>query len=83
MVATMAECHICKGELEPVFTDGLHQFENALEIIFGGGYGMFIDTMGDDPRVMICHDCAHTLCDSVPWIAQLLDPDNSHTHKGD
>ncbi len=31
-----------------------------------------------DHEAVICHECAHKLCDTVPWIKKLLDPDNSH-----
>jgi hypothetical protein len=31
-------------------------------------------------QVIICHDCAHRLCEIVPWIGTLLDPMASHAH---
>lgn len=45
-------------------------------------YGMFIDPFPDrdSPRAIICHACAHKLCDDNPWIEQLLNPHDSHAH---
>ena len=34
-------------------------------------------------RVVICHECAHDLCDKVPWIKEWLDPHRSHSHRTD
>lgn len=34
-----------------------------------------------DYEAVICHECAHDLCEKVPWIKTLLDPDNSHSHR--
>ena len=30
--------------------------------------------------IRICHDCAHQLCEAVPWIGKLINPYNSHAH---
>jgi hypothetical protein len=83
----LMNCDACGKPLEAVFPgDNLEdseQADNALNIGFAGGYGMFIDPIpfGDIQRVTICHECAHALCDAVPWIERLLDPEHSHTHR--
>lgn len=63
-------------------TDAGHQYDNVLEVTFHGGYGMFIDPFGEpDPHALLCHACAHRLCDTFPWAARLLRPDTSHSHQ--
>lgn len=73
----------CGNELVPEANmDTEYQFDNALHIQFNGGYGMFIDPMFDKPpSTFICHECAHALCDALPWICELLNPHSSHSHK--
>jgi len=87
------KCNSCQALLEPVFDQTLsetYQYDNVLWIGFFGGYGMFIDD-GDSEQsernlggaisqAVICHDCAHVLCDENPWLAEILDPLNSHSH---
>lgn len=34
-----------------------------------------------DYEAVICHECAHQLCETVPWIERLLEPLHSHSHK--
>lgn len=34
-------------------------------------------------RIVICHTCAHDLCDKIPWLAQLINPYGSHSHHVD
>ena len=34
-----------------------------------------------DYEAVICHECAHKLCDTIPWIHKLLNPHGSHAHK--
>ena len=34
-----------------------------------------------DYEAVLCHDCAHALCDAVPWIHKLINPHGSHAHK--
>lgn len=49
---------------------------------------MFVDNMegfsspleGADYAAVLCHDCAHDLCEKNPWIAALLRPELSHSH---
>lgn len=78
-------CYACSRELEPEFrgdVDCTYQFDNALWLKLSGGYGMFIDPFTEkDPEVVICHNCAHELCDAVPWIKTLIDPVHSHSHR--
>jgi predicted heme/steroid binding protein len=72
-----------------------YQFDNALWIAFHGGYGMFTDarlwhegkdtpvlnSTGADHEAVICHDCAHDLCEKMPWIGALIQPYSSHAHR--
>ncbi len=75
------------GDLMPDGRGSRYQFDNALWIGFHGGYGMFIDPFGSTPvlsagqEAVVCHGCAHELCDAVGWIARLLDPARSHSHR--
>lgn len=82
-------CHSCKSKLVSATNDPdtQYQFDNALWIHFEGGYGMFVDDVeaeltGSLPRhrVVICHECAHSLCDAISWIKELLEPHSSHSH---
>lgn len=77
-------CASCDSELTPVFIhadpgvyDG--QYKNALELRISGGYGMFID---DSYHIFLCHGCAHVVCDVLPWLNRLLQPQTSHMHEG-
>lgn len=88
------KCLACKQELTPesMNPETNYQFDNALWIGFFGGYGMFVDDIdtefgvkkptisGSAFEAVICHDCAHKLCDDVPWINELLKPLGSHAH---
>ena len=88
-------CYACNVELTPDGNrDTDYQFANALWVDFDGGYGMFVDDIDSErpskhtpykdqkrDRAVICHDCAHELCATVPWIERLLNPHNSHSHK--
>lgn len=84
-------CYACHATLE-ADDDSDYQFDNALWIDFKGGYGMFIDQIGNQPgpypkkgehEVVICHECAHKLCETVPWVERLLEPLKSHSHPVD
>lgn len=87
-------CKACEKEL-PVNEwnkDTSYQFDNALWIGFFGGYGMFVDDIdtefgynkptlsGAAYEAVLCHECAHELCETVPWIGKLLRPLESHSH---
>lgn len=89
------QCSACNQSLVPVFPDDQtdYQFDNALWIGFFGGYGMFVEGAGyidsaDKRKVIeessyeavICHDCAHKLCEENPWISSLIRPLKSHSH---
>lgn len=78
-------CRGCGTELAPAMNrDTDYQFDNALWVTFSGGYSMFIDPADAEDRgrmkVVLCHGCAHDLCEKVPWIDELLDPERSHAH---
>lgn len=89
------QCIQCEQELESVFPDWYntttdYQFDNALWLGFFGGYGMFVEspeyTGNNDSTLsavsyeaVLCHDCAHKLCETLPWVKKLLKPDTSHT----
>lgn len=34
-----------------------------------------------DYEAVLCHDCAHELCDREPWLGRILRPFGSHAHK--
>lgn len=34
-----------------------------------------------DKEVVICHSCAHDLCEKVPWMNTLIEPLSSHAHR--
>ena len=34
-----------------------------------------------DYEAVLCHDCAHGLCEREPWLNKLIDPLRSHAHK--
>jgi len=34
-----------------------------------------------DYEAVLCHECAHTLCEWHPWLAKLLNPHGSHAHR--
>jgi hypothetical protein len=80
-------CYACDVLLIQVdqFHGDYRQFENALEVTFNGGYAEFIDVI-DDPNpynAYICHECAHDLCEKIPWINRLINPHKSHSHKAE
>lgn len=80
-------CYACHALLRPDHANYGEDFqlENALWVEFKGAYGMFTESRGyggPDPAV-ICHECAHDLCDKIPWALQLLNPHNSHSHRTD
>lgn len=89
-------CYACEAELTPDGNrDTDYQFNNALWVSLDGGYGMFVDDVESfgvmskrkwsdkKHRAVICHDCAHKLCATVPWIEKLLNSWGSHSHRQD
>jgi hypothetical protein len=97
----LSRCYACGAglEAESVATEQEalkhEQWDDALVVSLEGGYGMFIDPIGEDRaepspsqgvlkgsyRVVICHDCAHQLCEKVPWLNRLIKPLDSHAHR--
>lgn len=73
-------CYSCEADLRSDYDSPNNEPDNALWVEFSGGYGQFIDPIGDDYEVVICHDCAHALCDALAWVKDLLKPHNSHSH---
>lgn len=55
--------------------DPAEELQNEATLIFTGGYGSFIDAFDSMPSLLLCHECAHELCE---WIG--IDPRNWHTH---
>ena len=78
-------CYACGAELMSDYAKTTYQFDNAMWVKFSGGYGMFVENeqFGGPEEVVICHECSHALCDTVPWIGRLINPHNSHAHKVD
>lgn len=33
-----------------------------------------------DQEAVLCHECAHALCEANPWLTKLLKPNESHAH---
>ena len=91
------KCINCKNDLKPISgnEDTKYQYDNALWIGFFGGYSMFVDDIdtefginkptiaGAAQEAVLCHECAHELCETVPWINALLNPLESHAHTGE
>lgn len=75
-------CVSCGHQLRRVFEGDFtsKQYDNALEVTLAGGYDMFFDNFDSCHRVFLCHDCAHRLCDALPWLANLIQPEHSHAH---
>lgn len=93
------KCVSCDVELVPVIdgpSDNGYQYDNALWLTFHGGYAMFVEsawissehTCENFPQdhyvcAVLCHNCAHVMCMSYPWMSKLLEPKTSHTHTDD
>ena len=88
-------CSACGATLKPVFAEvdpAGYQYDNAMWIGLFGGYGMFIDSVESGPSIIpgppditlvICHECAHSLCETHPWLANAISPLASHAHSHD
>lgn len=75
MPRVITHCTACAVELEPVFPgldEAPEQYDDALEISFIGGYGMFVDPIHEELRAIICYECANKLCNEYPWIGRVL-----------
>jgi len=72
------------------------QWDNALIIVLEGGYAMFIDPISPEQgpdssqgvletngklKIVICHECAHDLCEKIPFFNKLIEPYGSHAHR--
>lgn len=88
-------CYACSKVIPAQWEEsGDYQGDNNLWICFNGGYGMFIEShffMDEEFQkahdrevgVTICHECAHDLCERIPWIDNLINPQHSHSHTND
>lgn len=71
-------CDNCGVDIALVFDkpDGpTDQGENALIVVFSGGYGMYIDPLGEWPerfKMLWCKQCADKLCEQFPSIDKRL-----------
>lgn len=58
------------------------ELNNALPITLYGGYGMFFDTdfttKPDVYELVLCHECAHKLVGSSPFLTRLLKGGHFH-----
>jgi hypothetical protein len=82
----LSNCDRCQSVISNLagFPDSMTQFENAAVITISGGYGMFEDFidkkldnrgLNQNTQKLICHDCAHKICDFLN-----IDTSNWHTH---
>jgi hypothetical protein len=74
-------CVDCRG---PIPDDE----NNALFLEMQGGYALFVESdqfmsqyFRDNNPLVLCHDCAHKLCDMLPWLNNIIEPQTSHTHR--
>ena len=51
---------------------------NVLDIDLHGGYGMFFDDPNGDYNLLLCHECAHKLVHSSPFLTHLLKGGHFH-----
>lgn len=76
-------CANCNTELKLVFDSPMRrrddyttQYDNALAITLGGGYGMFFDFIFDadfkDLTALLCHDCAHEFARTNKWVMDIF-----------
>lgn len=74
----MSKCYGCDAQLIPVFRNQLcshtgctlehhvTQLDDALHVIFIGGYGMFFDGYSPQMDAMFCKNCAQKIVDLFP-----------------
>lgn len=92
----MTKCYACKNDLKPELDENTdYQFDNALWIGLFGGDGMFIEDKyyageketdiinNASKEAVICHECAHDLCEKVEWLNKLIEPFTSHAHRSE
>jgi DNA-directed RNA polymerase subunit N (RpoN/RPB10) len=72
-------CFKCKQPVPHQFPEENHVAyalnDNGLTLSFEGGYGEFIDHIGTQATMVLCHECAHALAEFLG-----LDVRNWHTH---
>lgn len=73
-------CKKCGKEIpwQPPHAGRYRNTDNGLHLTFDGGYGEFIDAPfvnDQEVKYILCHECAHDLCD---WLG--VDAHNWHTH---
>jgi hypothetical protein len=72
-------CFSCGVELKSVYPEmsSFDKFreeypnhcEDALIIIFQGGYGMRVDPLVDtDLTIILCYNCTNKMIEAVPWL---------------
>lgn len=68
-VERVDHCKSCNKTLTRVFPGDRQstQYANALQIRFGGGYGMYMDATYD---VIVCKECADLMFKVVPWLQE-------------
>lgn len=75
-------CFKCKQPVPHQFPEENHVAyalnDNGLTLSFDGGYGEFIDHIGTQATMVLCHECAHALADFLG-----LDVRNWHSHRDD
>jgi len=73
-------CDGCGVELRLYGLDNCD--DNVLVIEFSGGYGQFVDPTweADEYTAYLCHECAHSFCESTPWANLIINPSMSHSH---
>lgn len=73
----VTHCFRCNSDMRSPNPNYPEELDNEAIIAFTGGYGSFIDVIdGKWPMAVICHSCAHELCEEFLGI----DPRNWHTH---
>lgn len=69
-------CDNCGANIPLVFDDPsgpTQQGDDALQITFDGGYGMYVDPLVQhNLRVLWCKTCADALCAAFPSINELI-----------
>jgi hypothetical protein len=67
-------CDNCQAELKFVFGNRSETYENALHVVFEGGYGEYVDIHGGVAEAIFCENCAKTLLDGLnPNIHRIID----------
>jgi hypothetical protein len=79
MNTNITHCFGCTTALTPVFNHEPTkvQFNDALGVMFLGGYGMFYDDLVEPELqiILLCKQCALKLCDLFPRLKTLIPSD--------